>query len=75
MIDLQDKCILDTWSIQPLIAVNFNSSKDIGEEHIIHKKNDHKEFMPHDNANDIINEPFATNDWLQTKKKKDYIIL
>ena len=75
MIDLQDKCILDTWSIQPLKAINFNSSKDIDEEHIMHKKSDHKEFMPYDNANDIINEHFAIIDWLQRKKKKDDIIL
>ena len=48
----------DTWKIQITIAINFISSKYVDEGRVMHSKSDHKEFMPYDNANGVVNELF-----------------
>ena len=50
----------DTWKIQLTIAINFISSKDVDEESVMHSKSDNKEFMPYDNANEVVNELFES---------------
>ena len=35
----------DTWKIQLTIAINFISSKDVDEKHLMHSKNDNIGFM------------------------------
>ena len=39
IIDLQES---DTWKSQLKIVINFFSSKDIDEEHVMHTKSDNK---------------------------------
>ena len=46
----------DTWKIQLTIAVNFISSKVVDEEHVMRSIRDNIEFMPHDNAYEVVNE-------------------
>ena len=41
-----------------MIAINFMSSKDNDEEHVIHSRSDNIEFMIYDNANEVIKELF-----------------
>ena len=36
--------------------INFISSRDVNEEHIMHSKSDNTEFMTYDNANDVPDE-------------------
>ena len=48
----------DTWKIQLTIAINFISSKDVDEEHVMNSKSNNIEYMLYDNANDPVNEPF-----------------
>ena len=50
----------DTWKIQLTIANNFISSKDVDEERVIHSKSDNIEFIPYDNANEVVNELFES---------------
>ena len=50
-----------TWKIQLIIAINFNSSKDVDEEGVMHSKNDNLEFMLYDNENELfVNELFES---------------
>ena len=42
------------------MAINFTSSKDVDEEHVMHAKIDNKQFMTYDSANDIVDELFKT---------------
>ena len=46
----------DTWKIQLTVAIDFISSKDIGEERVIHSKSDKIEIMSHDKADEVIEE-------------------
>ena len=46
----------DTWKIQSTIAINFISSKDVDEEHVMHLKSSNIEFISYDNANEVVNE-------------------
>ena len=57
IINLQ-KC--DTRKIQLTIAINFISSKDVDEERVMHSKSNNIEFMPYDNANEVLNELFES---------------
>ena len=43
MIDIQN---LDTWKTQLTIAINFISSKDTEEEHVMHSVSDDIKFTP-----------------------------
>ena len=42
------------------IAMNFISSKDVNEEHVMHLKSDNIEFTLYDNANAVFNELFES---------------
>ena len=53
IINLQ-KC--DTRKIQLTIAINFIFSKDVDEERVMHSKSNNIEFMPYDNANEVVND-------------------
>ena len=44
----------DTWKIQLTVAINFISSKDTDEEHVMHSKSDNVEFMIYDNVHQVI---------------------
>ena len=50
----------DTWKIQLIIAINFISSKDVDEERVINSKRNNTEFMPYDNANEVVSELFES---------------
>ena len=40
----------DTWNIKLTTAINFISSKNANEEHLMHSSRDSIEIMPHDKA-------------------------
>ena len=48
----------DTWKILLTIAINFTSSNDIDEEHVMHSKSDNTEIMINDQADEVIEELF-----------------
>ena len=50
----------DTWKIQLTIAINFISSENVDELHVMHSKSDNIELMPYDNANEVVNELFES---------------
>ena len=50
----------DTKKIQSTIAINFVSSKDIDEEHVIHSKSHNIEIMIRDEADEVIKEIFKS---------------
>ena len=50
----------DTWKIQLTIAINFISSNDADEEHVMHSKIDNIKFVLYDNANEVVNELFES---------------
>ena len=50
----------DKWKIRLTIAINFISSKDVDEEHVIYWKSNNIEFMLYDNANKVVNELFQS---------------
>ena len=52
-----------TWKIQLTIAINFVFSKYVDEECVMHSKSDNIEFMPYDNANEVVNELFKSLLW------------
>ena len=44
----------DTWKNQLAIAINFISSKDVEEEHVMPSRSNDIEFMPYGNANLVV---------------------
>ena len=46
----------DTWKIELIIAIGFNSSKDNDEERVMHSKSNNIEFMTYDNADEVFGE-------------------
>ena len=46
----------DACKIQLALAINFISSKDGEEEHVIHSSIDNIKFAPYSDANDVIDE-------------------
>ena len=48
------------WKIQLTVAINFIYSKDVDEERAMHSKSNNIEFMPFDNANEVVNETFES---------------
>ena len=64
----------DTQKIQSTIAINFVSSKDIDEEHVLHSKSHNIEIMIRDEADEVIKEIFKSllsryQIWLETSIK------
>ena len=56
-----------TWKIQLRAAVNFNSSKDIDEECLMHSKSDNLEVVIYDKADEAIKELFFFHLFLDIK--------
>ena len=54
-IDLQNS---DVWKIELTIAINFISSKDAEEEHVMHSTSDNIKFTLYSDANEVIDELF-----------------
>ena len=50
----------DTWKIQLTIAINFISSENVDELHVMHSKSDNIELMLYDNAYEVVNELFES---------------
>ena len=48
----------DVWQIQLTISVNCICSKDNKKEHMMHSKNDKKEIVINDKADEVIEELF-----------------
>ena len=46
----------DTWKIQLRSLINFFPTNDVEKEPIIHSKSSNREFMPYDNANEVVDE-------------------
>ena len=55
--DLQNS---DAWKIQLTTAINFLSTKDGEEEHVIHSSKGKIKFAPHSNSNNVIDEVFKS---------------
>ena len=53
--DLQNS---GTWKIQLTITINFVSSENVDEEHVMHSKKDNTEFITYENVNDVVDEMF-----------------
>ena len=50
----------DIWKIQLTIAINFISSKNNDEEHVIHSKNDNIKIMINDKTYEVIEKLFQS---------------
>ena len=50
----------DTWKIQLTITTNFISSKHVDEERVMDLKSNNVEFMPYENANEVVDKPFES---------------
>ena len=48
------------YDVSCWVEINFNSSKDIDEEHVMHPKNDNIDIMSHDKADEVIEELFES---------------
>ena len=57
IIDLQNS---DTWKIQLTIAINFTSSKDAEEEHLMYSRSDDIKFTSYNDANEVVDELFES---------------
>ena len=57
IIDLQSS---NTWKIQLTIAVNFISSKDTEEEHVMHSPRDNIKSATYNDVNKVANEFFES---------------
>ena len=53
IIDLQTS---DTWKIQLTIPINFVSSKDAEEDHVIHSKSKNINFTSYNDSNEVVDE-------------------
>ena len=50
----------DTWKIQLTVAINFISSKDNDEEHVIHSKSGNIEILINDKSDEVIEKIFES---------------
>ena len=48
----------NTWKTQLTIAINFISSRDNDEEHVIHSKSDSIEIMTNNRVDEVIEDTF-----------------
>ena len=48
----------ETWKIQLTLAINFISSEDTGEEHVMYSKSDNIQSMTYNKADEVIKELF-----------------
>ena len=74
--DLQSS---DTWKIQLAIGINFISSKDTEEEHVMYSTNNNIKFTTYNDVNEVVNELFESllpkyQDSLETSmRESDFI--
>ena len=57
---IRDLQRLKVWKIQITAAINFNSSKNAGEEHKMYTTSDNVKFMCYNDVNDVVNELFES---------------
>ena len=57
IIDLQNP---DTWEIQLTIAINFTSSKDAEEEHVMNSRSNSIKFTSYNDAYEVVDELFES---------------
>ena len=57
IIDIQNS---GTWKIQLTIAINFSSSKDGEEEHVMHSTSNNIKFTSYDVASEVVDELFKS---------------
>ena len=57
IIDLQNP---DTWKIQLTIAINFTSSKDAEEEHVMNSRSNNIKFTSYNDAYEVVDELFES---------------
>ena len=57
IIDLQNS---DTWEIQLTIAINFTSSKDAEEEHVMNSRSKNIKFTSYNDAYEVVDELFES---------------
>ena len=55
--DLQNP---DTWEIQLTIAINFTSSKDAEEEHVMNSRSNNIKFTSYNDAYEVVDELFES---------------
>ena len=58
IIDLQN---FDTWKIQLTITINFISSKDAEEEHVMHSRSNSIKFTSYNDADEVVDELWVTS--------------
>ena len=44
----------DIWKIQLISSINFIPTNDVEEGRVMHSKSNNIEFMPYDNANEVV---------------------
>ena len=52
--------IFKIWKIQLTIAINFISSKDAEEEHVMHSRSNNIKFISYNDANEVVDELFES---------------
>ena len=57
IIDLQNS---DTWKIQLTIAINFITSKDPKEEHVMYSRSNSIKFASYNDADEVVDELFES---------------
>ena len=57
IIDFQNS---HTWEIQLTTAINFISSKDAEEEHVMHSTSNNMKFTSYNDANEVFDELFGS---------------
>ena len=48
----------DAWKIQFTIAINFISSKEAEDEHVMHSRSNKMKFTSYNDANEVVDELF-----------------
>ena len=52
--------IFKIWKIQLTIAINFISSKDAEEEHVMHSRSNNIKFISYNDASEVVDELFES---------------
>ena len=57
ILDLQNSF---TWKIQLTIAINFISSKDVQEDHVMHSRSSNTKFASYNDTNEVVDKLFES---------------
>ena len=57
ILDLQNSF---TWKIQLTIAINFISSKDVEEDHVMHSRSSNTKFASYNDTNEVVDKLFES---------------